>query len=72
MAEDLVQSMRPRQNYVMSNNDNDGKLADTIYIISENLKKKIAQNYLGQVSVSVSLFHRTLLGYYAEWMHTNY
>ena len=25
--------MRPRQNYVMSNNDNDGKLADTIYII---------------------------------------
>ena len=31
MAED--QTMRPRQNYVMSNNDNDGKLADTIYII---------------------------------------
>ena len=33
MAEDLIQTMRPRQNYVMSNNDNDGKLADTIYII---------------------------------------
>ena len=33
MAEDLIQIMRPRQNYVMSNNDNDGKLADTIYII---------------------------------------
>ena len=32
MAEDLIQTMRPRQN-VMSNNDNDGKLADTIYII---------------------------------------
>ena len=31
MAEDLIQTMRPRQNYVMSNND--GKLADTIYII---------------------------------------
>ena len=30
---DLIQTMRPRQNYVMSNNDNDGKLADTIYII---------------------------------------
>ena len=33
MAEDLIQTRRPRQNYVMSNNDNDGKLADTIYII---------------------------------------
>ena len=33
MAEDLIQTMRPRQKYVMSNNDNDGKLADTIYII---------------------------------------
>ena len=35
MAEDLIETMRPRQNYyyVMSNNDNDGKLADTIYII---------------------------------------
>ena len=35
MAEDLIQNitMRPRQNYVMSNNDNDGKLADTIYTI---------------------------------------
>ena len=33
MAEDRIQTMRPRQNYVMSNNDNDGKLADTIYII---------------------------------------
>ena len=33
MAEDLIKTMRPRQNYVMSNNDNDGKLADTIYII---------------------------------------
>ena len=31
--EDLIQTMRPRQNYVMSNNNNDGKLADTIYII---------------------------------------
>ena len=33
MAEDLIQTLSPRQNYVMSNNDNDGKLADTIYII---------------------------------------
>ena len=33
MAEDLIQTITPRQNYVMSNNDNDGKLADTIYII---------------------------------------
>ena len=33
MAKDLIQTMRPRQNYIMSNNDNDGKLADTIYII---------------------------------------
>ena len=33
MAEDLIQILRPRQDYVMSNNDNDGKLADTIYII---------------------------------------
>ena len=31
----------------------------------------VAQNYLGQVSVSVSLFHRTLLGYNVEWMHAN-
>ena len=30
----LIQILRPRQDYVMSNNDNDGKLADTIYIIS--------------------------------------
>ena len=67
----------------MSNNDNDGKLADTIYIICWGVdeilnnaifrksEKIVAQNYLGQVSVSVSLFHRTLLGYYAEWMHAN-
>ena len=34
-------------------------------------EKNVAQNYLGQVSVSVSLFYRTLLGYYAEWMHAN-
>ena len=34
-------------------------------------EKNVAQNFLGQVSVSVSLFHRTLLGYYAEWMHAN-
>ena len=33
MAEDLIQILRPRQDYVISNNDNDGKLADTIYII---------------------------------------
>ena len=33
MAEDLIQTLRPRQDYVMSYNDNDGKLADTIYII---------------------------------------
>ena len=35
MAKDLIQILRPRQDYVMSNNDshNDGKLADTIYII---------------------------------------
>ena len=33
MAEDLIPILRPRQDYVMSNNDNDGKLADTIYII---------------------------------------
>ena len=32
MAEDLIQTMRPRQNYVMSNNEI-MKLADTIYII---------------------------------------
>ena len=31
MAEDLIQTMRPRQNYVMSNMT--GKLADTIYLI---------------------------------------
>ena len=29
MAEDLIQTMRPMQNYVMSNNDNDGKLIKT-------------------------------------------
>ena len=90
--------MRPRQNYVMSNNDNDGKLADTIYIICWGVDEptlyaifskiffgkylimtaifrkseiNVVQNYLGQVSVSVSLFHRTLPGYYAEWMHAN-
>ena len=28
-----IQILRPRQDYVMSNSDNDGKLADTIYII---------------------------------------
>ena len=33
MVEDLIQILRPMQDYVMSNNDNDGKLADTIYII---------------------------------------
>ena len=33
MAEDLIQILRPRQDYVMSNNDNDRKLADTICII---------------------------------------
>ena len=33
MAEELIQILRPRQDYVMSNNDNDRKLADTIYII---------------------------------------
>ena len=33
MAEDLIQILRPRLNYVMSNNDNDGKLAHTICII---------------------------------------
>ena len=33
MAEDLIQILRPRQDYVMSNNDNDWELADTIYII---------------------------------------
>ena len=33
MEENLIQILRPRQGYVMSNNDNDGKLADTIYII---------------------------------------
>ena len=31
MAEGLIQILRSRQDYVMS--DNDGKLADTIYII---------------------------------------
>ena len=34
MAEELIQIWRPRQDYVMSNNDNDRKLAYTIYIIS--------------------------------------
>ena len=33
MAEDLIQILSPMLNYVMSNNDNDGELADTIYII---------------------------------------
>ena len=33
MVEDLIQILTPRQDYVMSNNDNDRKLADTIYII---------------------------------------
>ena len=33
MAEDLILILRPRQDYVMSHNDNDWKLADTIYII---------------------------------------
>ena len=40
-------------------------------VIFRKSEKNVAQNYLGQVSVSVSLFHRTLLGYYAEWMHAN-
>ena len=35
MAEDLIQTIRPRQNYVMSNNDNDGKLADTMMGVDE-------------------------------------
>ena len=34
-------------------------------------EKNVVQNYLGQVSVFVSLCHRTLLGYYVELMYTN-
>ena len=33
MVKDLIVILRPSQDYVMSKNDNDGKLADTIYII---------------------------------------
>ena len=33
MAKDLIVILRPSQDYVMSKNNNDGKLADTIYII---------------------------------------
>ena len=47
--EDLIQSMRPRQNYVMSNNDNDGKLADTIYIICWVLMNQHSMLYLTRV-----------------------
>ena len=32
MAEDLIVILRPSQDYVMSNNDNDGKLANMIYM----------------------------------------
>ena len=48
MAEDLIQTMRPRQNYVMSNNDNDRKLADTIYIICWGVDEQTSMLYLAR------------------------